>query len=291
MLEIQHRPNAVRGQALCLHRHAQPALKVARGAVCMPWVCRSKRERRDVPVDTAPARPVAKGRWHGHLPASGHGMTADGKLLGCLLVSISLGWSQNVAKNNTQPMHTWMKTNIIDQTVLRAFWIDAGFCCTNIWGHQRQADTWQEESLQPQWHRAAHICSVLCGDFSAAASQGLLRAQHTGDWRCCPASLLSATSEEHSTLSEALTDGSRQGSDSKFLLRWGTRAYLDTCMWLLIMGKPNSCLPANMVPDFAKGQLVLTITMKRDQKRETKCILKTAFDTASSIYQSKKDPH
>lgn len=46
-----------------------------------------------------------------------------------------------------------------------------------------------------------------------------------------------------------------------------------------------------MVPDFAKGQLVLTITMKRDQKREKKCILKTAFDTASSIYRSKKDPH
>lgn len=158
--------------------------------------------------------------------------------------------------------------------VLRAFWIDAGFCCTNIWGHQRQADTWQEESLQPQWHRAAHICSVLCGDFSAAASQGLLRAQHTGDWRCCPASLLSATSEERSTLSEALTDGSRQGPDSKFLLRWGTRAYLDTCMWLLIMGKPNSCLPANLVPDFAKGQLVQTITMKRDQKREKKVFWK-----------------
>lgn len=183
-----------------------------------------KREERCARGHCAPARPVAKGRWHGHLPASGHGMTANGKLLGCLLVPISSGWSQNVAKNNSQPTHTWMKTNIIDQMVLRAFWIDAGFCCTNIWGHQRQADTWQEESLQLQWHRAAHICSVLCGDFSAAASQGLLRAQHSRDWWLFPASLLSATSEERSTLLEALADGSRQGSDSKFLLRWGRRA-------------------------------------------------------------------
>lgn len=36
MLEIQRRLNAARRQALRLHRHAQLALKVARGAVCTP---------------------------------------------------------------------------------------------------------------------------------------------------------------------------------------------------------------------------------------------------------------
>lgn len=112
-------------------------------------------------------------------------------------------------------------------------------------GHQHQADTWQEESLQLQWHWAAYICSVLCCDFSAAASQGLLRAQHTGDWRCCPASLLSAPSE-----------GTQH-------LAGGPRWWVMSGLWLQISVKlRHECISGYLHVTFYYGKTEVSSTYK-----------------------------